>query len=328
MKASIKRKLAASIAAVTAIVLCGCNQELAVSLETPSPWHDGNNSYENLVYEVTVYDGGSDDARKTLALGTLTFELQEGKKDGDTYESGTIDMSYSVTYTQDADEKERGLTDTITSTVSYMADSLHVSKSEKTLSLAKREGVTDLSYTVTADYMNDHKATVTMTGYDEPTSGEITIPSGTFYDNEMMYYLARATTLSAGGGLYFKMVNLFDSYNTGKFTNYNMLASVKSDLAKIDIGDWVKDYGVEAVTDEETGAVSYPVSCYETGIYINDSKHGPEHYAYYTEKPFVSDGKTHNKVPVLMHYSEYSVNVLTRYTEYKLVSCSFVKGQD
>ena len=328
MKASIKRKLAALTAVATVFALCGCNQEVAVVLDTPSPWHDGNGAYEKLVYSVAIYDGGSGEERKTLATGELVFELTETT--GGAYETSTLDTRYTVTYTQDADEIERGLTDTVTSSVVFMTDSLHASSSQKTVSLAKRADKLDLSYTVTAEYMgeNAHKATVTMTGYDEPTSTEISIPSGTFYDNEMMYYLARSTKLAANSAQSFRMVNLFDSQNTGKFTNYNMLASVKQDLAKIDVGDWVKDFGVEAVTDEETGAVSYPVSCYETGIYINDSKHGPEHYAFYSEKPFTSNGKAHNKIPVLMHYSEYSTSVLTRYTEYKLVSCSFDKAQD
>ncbi len=325
MNTSIKRKVAALLAlALGTTALCGCNQEVPVTLDTPSPWHDGSNSYERLVYDVTIYNGTGDD-RETLANGSLAFTLEEFSGGATAFGYSTLDMDFTVTYTDKAAESERGLTDTVTSRVEFLTDSLHASKSSKTVAVAKREGVADLSYKIEADYMNEHSATVTMTGGEEDVISNIAIPSGTYYDNEMMFYLARATKLAAGGSCAFKMVNLFDSYNTGKFTDYNMVASVDEDIASVEIGDWVKDYGVEPVTNEETLAVSFPIPCYYTSVYINDTRHGPPHYVYYSEKPFVSDGKTHNKIPVFMHYSEYYGSLLSRYTEYKLTSCSFVK---
>ena len=58
MNTSIKRKVAALLAlALGTTALCGCNQEVPVTLDTPSPWHDGSNSYERLVYDVTIYNG-------------------------------------------------------------------------------------------------------------------------------------------------------------------------------------------------------------------------------------------------------------------------------
>ena len=325
MNIAIKRKVAALLAlALGACSLCGCTQETPVTLDSPSPWHDGSNSYERLVYDVTIYNGTGDD-REALANGSLAFTLEESAGGAASFGYSTVDMSFSVTYTDKAAESERGLTDTVTSHVEFLTDSLHASKSTKTVAVAKREGVANLSYTIDADYMDKHSATVVMTGGEEPATNTVSIPSGTFYDNEMMFYLARATKLAAGGSNTFKMVNLFDSYNTGKFTNYNMVASAEENIKSIDIGDWVKYYGAEPVTDDETLETTYPIPCYYTSVYINDTRHGPPHYVYYSEKPFVSDGKTHNKVPVFMHYSEYYGSLLSRYTEYKLTSCSFTK---
>lgn len=309
---------------VAALSLCACNTETAeTTFDKTMPWHDSVElAYERLDYSVAIYDttkGVADDKRIVIAEGEMSFELKELG-----LHSTSLAMSFAVTYNDAAPEADRGKTDRIQSEVEFESNSLFAKRSEKTVTLADREGKTNLSYTITADYFGTHEATY-IAGAKKKT---FSLPENNCRDNEMMFYLARAQALSTSASNNFKMVNLFDTFNTGSLAEYRMAVNCDESKHKIEIGDWVKDYGVEAVTDEKTGEMSYPVSCFYTTISINAENHGPPYVVHYAENPFKSGGKEHKKIPLRISYDQYSGSSVSRHTEYNLTSCSFDKAAE
>lgn len=321
MKNSTK-KIAAILSTVAALALTGCSTGITVTFETDRPWHSGEMSYEKLDYIVNVYDyeNGADSDRTLVADGTLGFTLNEKRAEADTVGYTSLDMAFSVTYNESAAEIDRGKTDTITSSTEFQTDSLVTSKMTKTVSLADRAETTNLSYTVTADYFGDKKMTRTFVATNETAS--LDIPTGSYYDNEMMFFLARATSMSENSSVYFTMTSPFDALLNNKLETLTMIAGTKAETVAIDVGDFVSGYGVESVTAED-GTVSYPVKCYETSITKNATKSGPPYVVYYSAVPFTIDGKEHKKVPVKISYTEYTGNKVRRMTEYTLSGCAF-----
>ena len=325
MRNKIKRMLCI-FSATSVVALTACSNVPALpTFDSELPWHDASGaSYELLDYTVAVYDtrnGSGDDVRVKIADGALTFELtEESRVDGDRSYS-SLDMNFSVKYNDSAPEADRNKTDRIASTTEFATTSLVTSKMHKSVNLEEREGVNDYSYTIDADYFDKHSAT--MDFLDKQLS--ISIPSGMYYDNETMFYLARATALAAGGSTTFYLTGLFDCFMNGGFENITMATSTASSLNTVYLGDWVKDFGVEGVTDDD-GVTAYPISCYNTQIAMNVEKHGPPYYVLYSEKPFVQNDKEHNKIPVFMSFSEYERGKLVRVTEYTLSACAFDKA--
>lgn len=321
-----------SAAAVSAtLALCACSTPITVLFDTDRPWRDKDetNGYERLDYAVSVYDvsAGTDDANKIkIAEGTLLYTMEEGEKTPDnSYISySELDMSFSVTYNDSAAEKDRGLTDKISSRTLFQTNSLDACEMTKSVILAQRAETENRSYTMSADYFGEHTAKFLYTAIEGATEQTISIPRSTYCDNEMMFYLARATALADGASLNFYMTNMFESFASGSLNNYTMVASVTG-ITSLDLGDWVKDLGVEAVTDEESGTTSYPIPCYETSIMPSIERHGPPYYVFYTQNPLTKDGKEHKKVPVKLVFNEYTGSKLTKQTEYVLRTCDFAK---
>lgn len=327
MKLYAKKALAVLTATVTAFAACACSDEIAESsFDNPLPWHDSvelapTGSYEQLVYAVDVYDttkGASDVKRVFIGNGEMSFTLQE-------FASGytTLDMTFTVTYDQNAPEPDAGLTDTIYSSVDFETNSLSARRMTKTVNLADRKDKQNDSYEITADYFGTHKATYKQTKIEDAKERVKSLPKDACRDNEMMFFLARAQKIGKNTSTNFKMVNVFDTFVKGKLTEYTMAVSSGEKKVKVDIGNFVQDFGVEAVTDEKTGEVSYPISCFNTSISINAERHGPPYSVLYTEKPFVINGKEHKKIPIKISYNEYKGSSPYRMTEYTLTSCSF-----
>lgn len=327
MNKTIKSIICVGLAAICTASLCACSTTPAETLfDNPLPWRDPlelapRGSYEKLDYDVAIYDttkGSEEDKRVQIADGKVTYVLRE-RANGYV----TLSLDFSVTYSDAASEKDRGLTDTIKSEVEFESNSLAARRSTKTVSLAPRADTPNLSYTVAADYFDDHTATVTYAAGEQKT---MKLPTGICRDNEMMFLLARSQSLASGASNIFRMVNLYDSFNTGKLTQYTMSVRCDETVHTINVGDWVKDFGVESVTDEESGNVSYPVSCHYATISINAEHYGPPYAVMYSEKPFVDgDGRSHAKIPVNIQYSEYASASPSRTTEYSLTSCSFTE---
>lgn len=317
------KKLSAIIAASAAFALAGCAQPITVVFESDRPWHSGELSFEKLGYSVGVYDttaGTEDDKRVLIADGELVYTLNEKAPDASNIAYTTLDMQMRVTYNDRAPDADKGKTDKISSTTEFQTASLVASTVAKTVELDNRDGVRNNSYTLNADYFGEKKATINFTSAN--VTDKLDIPTGSYYDNETMYYLARATGIELNSNTNFVMVSLFDSFLSDKFDDFNMVASSKADPATVVLGEFAGSFGVEAATADD-GTTYYPVSCLETSIIKNEKLSGPPHYVYYSEKPFTQNGKEHAKIPVKMSYSEYKGNTVVRVTEYILTSCSF-----
>lgn len=328
MKKSIKIYTAAAIAASVSLLTACSTQPVESAFENPRPWQDDisiarNGSYEKLDYAVTVYDttaGVADDKRIAIAVGTMSFELTESIAN----EYTTLDMRFSVTYNDGAPEIDRGLTDTVSSTVRFSTGSLAAQYMQKTVTLADRAGVKNLSYTVTADYHGNQTATLTTN--DQTEAATLPLSKNTCRDNEMMFYLARAQAIAPETSTMFRMINVYQSFVAGKTTEYTLYAQTSAEKTSVNIGDFVKDCGVAAVTDEATGEVSYPVSCYSVNIGRSGTEAGPPYNVLYSENAFTIGEKSHKKIPVKISYSEYKNNRAFRATEYVLSACSFDKN--
>lgn len=340
MNIKMKRKLCVCLSAVTALSLCACSAETPEStFDNPMPWHDAAafGSYEKLDYKVNVYDtsASTDEKERVLiAEGDASFTLNEKPEGTSGYVF--VDMSCTFVYNDLAPELDRGKTDEIKSHVEFEMNSLAARTMTKTVKLDDREGQTNRSYKLTADYFGTHSATYSLVDGNNKTedvqkgeASELALSANVCRDNEMMFYVARAQAVGISSSTNFKMVNIFDSFRNGALTEYRMLVSGGEATHKIDVGDWVKDFGVEATetTEGETTVTAYPVSCYYTSISINDERHGPPYIVMYSEKPFTANGKSHSKIPVQIMYSQYNGTQPYRHTEYVLTDCSFDRAE-
>lgn len=333
MKNNAKKLLCVTLAAVSAISLAACNSETAESsFDNPLPWHTAVASYEKLDYTVAVYNtvkSTDEKKREKIADGTMTFVLDEGAISGYT----SIDMSFTVTYLNtEAAGADAGLTDEITSHVEFEPNSLAAKSMEKEVKLADRKDKTNNSYKITADYFGTKKATLLYTKKDGAKQKTRSLPKDASRDNEMMYFLARAQGIKSGDSTNFKMINVFDSFIQNETAEYRMVVSCTS-TRKLDLGDWVKDFGIQQVKDEKDGTVAYPVNCFSTTLTINDDHHGPSYNVLYAKDAFVENPEEqdeekqlkHKKLPIKIDYSSYQNSKPYRHTEYKLSAVSFAK---
>ncbi|MDE7164687.1 MAG: hypothetical protein K2O04_04605 [Clostridiales bacterium] len=325
MKNNGKRILCAALAAALAMPLAACSTEQPESgFDEKLPWHAVAVSYEKLDYKVAVYNtekSESESEREKIADGTLTFTLDEGAEPGYT----TLDMSFSVKYIDNTEKAgvDAGLTDAITSHVVFEANSLAAKSMEKTVTLADRKDKTNLSYKVTADYFETHKATMLYTKQDGAKEQTMDLPRNAARDNEMMFFVARAQGLSASSSTNFKMINVFDSFISGEVAEYRIAVAGGSERA-VDLGEWVKDFGIKAAEGENV-AIPYPVNCTPTTLTINADKHGPSYTVLYAKDSFLQGEAEHKKLPVKIDYSSYQNAKPYRHTEYVLAGCSFTK---
>lgn len=325
MKNNAKKFLCAALAATTAFSFVACSTETAESaFDSPLPWHVSDASYEKLEYNVAIYNtqkSEKEGEREKIADGTMTFTLEEGKEQGYTM----LGMNFTVTYLKtDSAGADAGLTDKIESTVFFEPNSLAAKSAYKKVDLADRKDQKNLSYEINADYFGTHKATFKYFKQDGAKEKTRKLPHDTCRDNEMMFFAARAQKLSKSSSTNFKMINLYDSFNTGKTVEYRITVTGSSER-KLDIGDWVQNYGIKAVTDEKSGKTTYPVTCYTTSLMINDEKHGPSYSVMYAKDAFTVGSAEHKKLPVKIDYSSYTGSNPYRLTTYTLTSCSFSK---
>ncbi|MDE7107932.1 MAG: hypothetical protein K2O39_06370 [Clostridiales bacterium] len=325
MKNNAKRFLCAALAATTAFSFVACSTETAESsFDSPLPWHVSDSSYEKLEYAVAIYNtqkSEKEGEREKIADGTMTFTLEEGVEQGYT----KLGMDFTVTYLSvDTAGEDKGLTDKIESTVLFEPNSLAAKSAYKKVTLADRKDKVNLSYEINADYFGTHKATFKYFKQEGAKEKTRSLPHDTCRDNEMMFFVARAQSISKDSSTNFKMVNLYDSFNNGKTAEYRMLVNGSSER-KLDIGEWVQEYGIKAVTNEKTGKTTYPVTCITTTLQISDEKHGPAYTVLYSKNAFTVGAAEHKKLPIKIDYSTYNGSKPYRLTTYTLTSCSFTK---
>ncbi|MCH5163328.1 MAG: hypothetical protein J1G38_07600 [Clostridiales bacterium] len=348
---SIVKKLTATLsalAAATALVACSSDPTMS-AFQNPRPWQtsEGDVAYEKLDYTVALYDakkGTSEEKRVKIADGTLSYTLDYGTQTALGGEA-SLEMNMSVTYNDSAPSKDKGLTDTMTSLTRFRTESLEAIGMDKSVTLAVREGEKkNNSYKIAADYAKG-KATLEMNGNTKTLKGF----AEKCWDNELMYYLARATNIKKSSSTLFHMSNLFDCFQKGEYEELTMVAVAKSKLTQLEFDPWIKDYVItkeqEAAEKEEeknkvTAATAqegdgagdgeeqeepYKLPCFCVEIAMNVDESGPSQFVYYSERPIEDGGLRHKKVPVKMSYTLYNGSKAEVVYEYTLSSLSFVR---
>lgn len=319
MKKLYRNFLSTALAAVTAFSFVACSAATPESgFDNPLPW----GAYEKLEYDVAVYDtyaDPSEEGRKRIASGDLCYVLEQGIEGGYT----RLDMDLSMTYDSDKDVAgaDAGCTDTITCRTLFEPMSLNTKSMTREVSLANRENVTNLSYKIEADYFGTHSATLLYTAREGATPSSMRLPMDPCHDNETMFFVARAQGIGGDSSTYFYMVNLFDCFLKGEVAKYGI--SVRGTATTVNLGEWVKDFGVEGVTNEETGEVTYPIAATSASLVINEDNHGPAYYVTYSNVAFKNGDEEHKKIPLKIDYTQYSGGRSYRKMVYTLKACSF-----
>lgn len=355
MKSSVKKLTAVFTALTAATALVACSSEPTMSaFQNPRPWQasEGEAAYESLGYSVAVYDtkkGATDDKRVLIADGTLGYVLSYSKQDARGGEA-TLDMKFNVVYNDKAPENDVGATDSITSKTLFRTDSLEALSMQKTVTLGARKNEDESknkSYSIDADYSKG-KATREMYGKTQTLKNL----DEKCWDNELMFYLARATGIKKGSTTNFYMTNLFDCFEKKEYTQLTMVAAAKDKLAQLEFDPWIKDYVItkeqeeaekeeadngeaaqaktvendgEGADDAEASAYTLPCFCVEIAMSVDER--GPSHFVYYSERPMEEGGLRHKKVPVKITYAVYQGGKVALQYEYTLTSLSFTRPQ-
>lgn len=344
MKSAVRKSIAAVAALLSAGSLVACSTDPSMSpFQNPRPWQavEGDAAYEKLDYSVAIYDvkkGTAADKREKIADGTLFFTLEYNEQTA-TGGDASLDMAFSVTYNDKAPKNDAGKTDTITGLTRFRTDSLETISMSKTVSLAEREGEKNMSYSIVADY-SAGKATRSMFGKEKT----LKIPGGKYWDNETMYYLARATSIKKNDSTNFTMTNLFECFENDEVDELTMIAAADEKLTQLEFDEWIKPYVItkeqedaekEAQKDkdkEKTATLAdaasneaYKIPCYGVSIVMNVDERGPAQVVYYSERPIEVNGVRHKKVPLKMTYTLFEGSKAVVLYEYTLTGLAFEK---
>ena len=272
------------------------------TFDADKPWGK-NEAYEKCVYDLKIVERVRSGKETTdgdiLARGQAVYELNQyrDKVSGELYVN--LKFTQTVTY-EDIDKAgaDRGLTDTVESEVVFTTDGCGPISSRKKQVYAPRKADGDkfqsyvYDYEASADY-NNYKATLKKnknvaedgTVAEEYNSvDEFDLLSGTqSFDNEQLYYIARALTSTAPKGS--QSVSLSNLYEIpdkmdkkGKYKNVNVTVSTAEELSVITLSP---DFAAKYIAPAESG--NYDVNCMRTTLSRNDTYSGPAFTLYMTE---------------------------------------------
>ena len=316
----MKKILAFILCLVSVFGLLACTpQETLLSIDT-SCWNADNATYENLyeksVYTVTKKNG----AGTVVAEGLLTYTLgfdHKNTETGNVYSYLTSD--FTITYNDNANEVDRGKTDTITSKCVFHSSVLLPVMSEKTVTLADREGVTNDSYFLSTDYIGKLSTLEWTKNGREKSTLAFKGQQSEVYDNEMLYYLVRAVSDIKPGAstTTVNISNLFESHLNGKYNTYsfNCTSSAKD-------ADEALHFATLSSYLDGSGALS----AMKATLSLNKSKEtGPSIALKLSTTPFkLSDTVTNERVILTISTTEYDILKAEKAftTEYSLTEYS------
>lgn len=317
----MKKLLSVILAIVSVFAFAACsgnNVASEVQPEIPAPWTAGKTAfYERTTYDVAkkAKDG------KVVATGTAVFTIESVDE---TYSE--ITEEFSITYNDDAEEADRGKTDTISSKSKMDSKVYFPVSSEKTVTLADRTDVLNNSYRLTVDYENKKSELAWLKSGKEGStidfSGENL--SGV-YDNETIYYVLRGfTDIKAGGSNTFKIANFFDMHVRGAFASTAMKFSCSAEGSEETLNlaeNFRGKYGLDDVAS---------VKAVKTSLSINAAEAGSPIDIYFSLTQFrLGENEVIKRPLVLMKTYEYSPATATiaYTTEFSLSDYSAVKPE-
>lgn len=299
----LKSIVAATVAGLVALVACACESAApTLSLDTPAPWvHAGEakNAYEKCVYSIERVDQTT---QTVVATGTMTCIIEPAEND-----KSKLSTEMTITYNDAAPEADRGLTDKISSFVTFSPVSLAPEKSHKEVTLAERKGEkTNSSYVLDTDYTAAKSTLVYTKRNDEKHELAIEGTLMNVYDNEMLYYVARAASgIKAEGSGSFANACFFDMHGTGKFAYRTINFSCGKEPEGMGPFDFLKPYYT----------ADGSVSAIKTTLTQSGSDSGPSIELWLSATDFkTGEAETDKtrKVMVKMATTEYDVAQATK----------------
>lgn len=302
-----------------AIFSVGCTFAPSVNLvmDGTQPWAVSN-YYEQCVYKVTKKNA------KGVVVGegklTTTSRLHTDASDpiGTASDSGvftTVDSVYTFTPTDSLSV----VTDTITSSSTFLTASCAAIKSEKTANISSNP---DLSYRFVADYENK-KVDYYMKGSSEITK-TLTVPNSekVIFDNEALYYVTRAFNPTEESEGNFLLTNLYDCYVDNRISSYSVYYRSASSYATQELFCESNRNQSWTLFSQNTAIVDNKVECFYVKINRNRSNmSGSPVEMWFAKTPFKGGKK---RVMVKMRTTVLTIpNATTDYTiDYDLISHS------
>lgn len=319
----MKKLFAIVLSIITLFSVVGCSApEEALAVDTSCWGNPANPSarYEKCVYKVEKVNAVTN---QTVATGTLTYTVDydhTAAENNLVYSSLTAD--FTITYTDEAAELDRGKTDTVFSKTVFLASALTPAYSEKTVTLANREGKTNESYLIKTDYAAA-TSTLDWTACDKPDStlsfsGE---SLSEVYDNETLYYTLRAFNhmKSSGSVHYFKVASMLDCHLKGKFEPTSIKFSTNAEGYE----EALTLPALSAYLDEAGSLMAITAT-----VSVDDSLSGPPIEVKYSATPFkTGESSSTGKVMVSLCTTEYDITTQEKafVTKYTLDGYSVVK---
>ena len=220
------------ILSITSFACTGLDLQYNLSLDNPQSW--SATGYERSEYLVEKKNANG------VVLGTGSLVITIDEDTARTNASGS-NTKYSVVTTSFT-FTENGVTDTIESSASFIDYSMFCVYSEKTARYGGNNA--SKSYSFTCDYENDKKAVIKTGANLEDTTILSTSELGTgIYDNETLYYLARAFNLNEQTYGNFLLTNVYDSYLAGQMHSYDIYYRTETGInldgfSATQLGDW------------------------------------------------------------------------------------------
>lgn len=330
------RKLKAffcSAAAVmaSAVALTGCTgSAIVVSLDNPYPW--SGSGYEKATYSVTIYNHNEKGEKKDIfATGEYVTEIiDNAETSASNIKYGRVNNSLTLHYNENADEVDRGKTDTINAYAIYNMNGMVTRESYREYNVEKRDGATELfSYVCEMNYFAGRGTFKTYKSEDDTVKeevSELSFTSDTYYDNEQLYYLARAQALGAGASQNFFLTSPLNSFSANKITTYTMSSITASSLENRKSGLSVYPYVLPEEPDEAVGADETP--CYAVTLSIgNSTTSGPPTFMYFSTYDATIDGKTNKKVLEYFYTQSFNGTVVATETQFQLKDIIFTQAE-
>ena len=252
------------VLSLSSFACSGLDLQYNLSLDNPQSW--STTGYEQSKYAVEKKNANGD----ILGTGSLiiTIDVDEERTNASLSNTKYSIVTTSFSFT------ENGVTDTVVSSASFIDYSMFCVYSEKTATYGGNRA--NKSYSFTCDYENEKKAVIKTGANFENTTTLSTQELGAgVYDNETLYYLARAFNLDEQTYGNFLLTNVYDSYLAGAMHSYDIYYRTEKDLnldgfAPSDLESW----GIVQTMGK------FPV--YKVSLSINNTLAGPPVELWYS----------------------------------------------
>lgn len=296
------------VLALSSFACSGLDLQYNLTLDNPQSW--SATGYERSEYTVEKKNANGE----VLGTGSLVITIDEDENRTNASQSNT---KYSIVTTAFS-FTENGVTDTVVSSASFIDYSMFCVYSEKTATYGGNNA--SKSYSFTCDYETEKKAVIkTGANFENVTTLSTADLGSGVYDNETLYYLARAFNLDEQTYGNFLLTNVYDSYLAGQMHSYDIYYRTEKDVnldgfTPSDLENW----GIVQTMGK------FPA--YKVSLSINNTLAGPPVELWYSASDRVL---THGNKKILakIKTTSYAIPDTTiNYTmEYVLTSYNCIK---